>query len=69
MSTAIFKIQQFVSVIFYEQRELFWQRYRLGKVTDSILDVRFFLFGTHGRLFSEDWIKIEEYFTNLLYCY
>jgi hypothetical protein len=57
MAAAVFKVQQLVGVVLYEQGKLFCQRHRLGKITDSVFDGWFFLFGAHGRLLSKDKVR------------
>jgi hypothetical protein len=57
MAAAVFEVQQFISVVLYEQGNLFCQRHRLGKITDSVFDGWFFLFGAHGRLLSKDKVR------------
>ena len=52
MAAAVFQVQQFIGVVFYEQGEFFCQRHWLGKVADNILNIRFFLFSAHGSLLS-----------------
>jgi hypothetical protein len=47
VTAAVFQVQQFIAVVLYKQGEFFCQRHRFGKITDSIFDSWFFLFGTH----------------------
>jgi hypothetical protein len=47
VAATAFQVQQFIAVVLYKQGEFFCQRHWFGKITDSIFDGWFFLFGTH----------------------
>jgi hypothetical protein len=54
MAAAVFKVQQFIGIVFYQQGEFFCQRHWLGEIADNIPDIWFFLFRAHVILISGD---------------